>query len=131
MRNSRPSKPTRLIGLIGPFALLLVVAAWPQIGSGQQTVPFDNGIPVAPHGLTVDRDGNVWVVDCACTSTGRGRGGGAAMPAGPRKRLGKSLDQIKESRPALPYETRYGSNSGPWTTNAFIEAIYKSLTAKK
>jgi cyclase len=44
---------------------------------------------------------------------------------------GKSLDQIKESRPALPYESRYGSNSGPWTTNAFIEAIYKSLTAKK
>ncbi|HEY4363789.1 MAG TPA: hypothetical protein VGN17_22670 [Bryobacteraceae bacterium] len=44
---------------------------------------------------------------------------------------GKSLDQIKESRPALPYETRYGSNAGPWTTNMFIEAIYKSLGAKK
>jgi cyclase len=44
---------------------------------------------------------------------------------------GKTLDQIKEARPALPYETRYGSQSGPWTTNAFIEAIYKSLTAKK
>jgi cyclase len=44
---------------------------------------------------------------------------------------GKSLEQIKESRPALPYETRYGSNSGSWTTNMFIEAIYKSLTAQK
>jgi cyclase len=44
---------------------------------------------------------------------------------------GKTLPQIQESRPALPYETRFGSNSGPWTTNAFIEAIYKSLTAKK
>ena len=44
---------------------------------------------------------------------------------------GKTLAQIQEARPALPYETRYGSNSGPWTTNAFIEAVYKSLTAKK
>jgi cyclase len=44
---------------------------------------------------------------------------------------GKTLEQIKELRPALPFESRYGSNSGPWTTNAFIEAVYKSLTAKK
>jgi len=25
------------------------------------------------------------------------------------------------------YDTRYGSTSGPWTTNAFVEAIYNSL----
>jgi glyoxylase-like metal-dependent hydrolase (beta-lactamase superfamily II) len=42
---------------------------------------------------------------------------------------GKTLDQIKAARPALPYETRYGSETGPWTTNAFIEAVYKSLKA--
>jgi cyclase len=42
---------------------------------------------------------------------------------------GKTLDQIKEARPALPYENQYGSNSGSWTTNMFVEAIYKSLTA--
>jgi len=44
---------------------------------------------------------------------------------------GKTLEQIKAARPALPYETRYGSQSGPWTTNAFVEAVYKSLQAKK
>ena len=44
---------------------------------------------------------------------------------------GKTLDQIKAARPALPYETRFGSTTGPWTTNAFIEAVYKSLSAKK
>ena len=44
----------------------------------------------------------------------------------------KTLDQIKGARPALPYETRFGSKTGPWTTDAFIEAVYKSLsTAKK
>jgi len=41
---------------------------------------------------------------------------------------GKTLDQIKAARPALPYETRYGVAGA---TNAFIESIYKSLQAKK
>jgi len=44
---------------------------------------------------------------------------------------GKTLVQIKEASPALPYENQYGSKTGPWTTNAFVEAIYNSLTAKK
>jgi glyoxylase-like metal-dependent hydrolase (beta-lactamase superfamily II) len=44
---------------------------------------------------------------------------------------GKTLDQIKAARPALPYETRYGSQTGTWTTNAFVEAIYKSLNAAR
>ena len=44
---------------------------------------------------------------------------------------GKTLDQIKAARPALPYETRYGSQTGSWTTNAFIEAVYNSLNAAK
>jgi len=42
---------------------------------------------------------------------------------------GKTLDQIKAAHPALPYETRYGTQPG--VTNSFIETIYKSLTAKK
>ncbi len=40
----------------------------------------------------------------------------------------KTLDQIKAARPALPYETRYGARTGAWTTDMFIEAIYKSLS---
>lgn len=44
---------------------------------------------------------------------------------------GMTLGQIKEASPAKPYETQFGSNTGPWTTDMFIEAIYKSLTAKK
>jgi glyoxylase-like metal-dependent hydrolase (beta-lactamase superfamily II) len=42
---------------------------------------------------------------------------------------GKTLDQIKAARPALPYETRYGSQAG--TTSAFVEAVYQSLNAPK
>jgi cyclase len=44
---------------------------------------------------------------------------------------GKTLGQIKEESPAKPYETQFGSSTGPWTTDMFIEAIYKSLTAPK
>jgi cyclase len=39
-----------------------------------------------------------------------------------------TLDQIKAAKPALDYEGRYGSDTGPWTTAMFIEAIYKDLT---
>jgi glyoxylase-like metal-dependent hydrolase (beta-lactamase superfamily II) len=43
----------------------------------------------------------------------------------------KTLEQIKSARPALPYETRYGSKTGNWTTDMFIEAVYRSLTAAR
>jgi len=39
-----------------------------------------------------------------------------------------TLDQIKAADPAKPYTARYGATSGPWTTNDFVEAVYKSLT---
>jgi glyoxylase-like metal-dependent hydrolase (beta-lactamase superfamily II) len=40
----------------------------------------------------------------------------------------KTLEQIKAARPALPYETRYGSKTA---TDAFVEAVYKSLSGQK
>jgi glyoxylase-like metal-dependent hydrolase (beta-lactamase superfamily II) len=42
---------------------------------------------------------------------------------------GMTLEQIKAASPAKPYETQYGTTAG--STNAFVEAVYKSLTAKK
>lgn len=43
------------------------------------------------------------------------------------KAAGMSLDQVKAASPARGYTRRYGSDSGSWTTNQFVEAIYKSL----
>jgi glyoxylase-like metal-dependent hydrolase (beta-lactamase superfamily II) len=40
-----------------------------------------------------------------------------------------TLEQIQAASPAKPYETQYGKQ--PDSTNKFVEAIYKSLTAKK
>ena len=43
------------------------------------------------------------------------------------KDAGRSLDQVKAASPARGYTRRYGSDSGSWTTDHFVEAIYKSL----
>jgi glyoxylase-like metal-dependent hydrolase (beta-lactamase superfamily II) len=43
---------------------------------------------------------------------------------------GMTLEQIKKADPILAYRPRYGATAGPWTTDMFIEAVYKSLTAK-
>jgi glyoxylase-like metal-dependent hydrolase (beta-lactamase superfamily II) len=42
---------------------------------------------------------------------------------------GMTLDQIKAAHPARPYETEYGTQEG--VTSAFVESVYKSLTARK
>ena len=42
-----------------------------------------------------------------------------------------TLDQIKAAAPAKGWEPEFGATSGPWTTNDFVEAIYKSLTGRK
>jgi cyclase len=44
---------------------------------------------------------------------------------------GMTLDQIKKADPAKAYRGRYGADAGPWTTDMFIEAIYKGLTERK
>jgi hypothetical protein len=38
-----------------------------------------------------------------------------------------TLEQVKAARPTLNCDPLYGSLSGPWTTDMFIEAVYKSL----
>src|SRR5271168_1783172 len=43
---------------------------------------------------------------------------------------GLTLEQVKAASPARGYERRYGSDSGPWTTNDFVEAIYRTSGGK-
>ena len=42
---------------------------------------FGEGMLLSPHGITVDREGNVWVTDCACTGGRRTDTTAAAAPA--------------------------------------------------
>jgi cyclase len=44
---------------------------------------------------------------------------------------GKTLAQIKTAKLSMDFDGRYGSNTGPWTTDMFIDAVYRSLTQVK
>lgn len=44
---------------------------------------------------------------------------------------GMTLEQVKAAKPTYEYEPRYGSKSGPWTSDMFMEAAYKSLASGK
>ncbi len=44
-----------------------------------------------------------------------------------RRRL--TLAQVREARLVRDYEGRYGAAQGPWTTNAFVEAAFLSVSA--
>jgi glyoxylase-like metal-dependent hydrolase (beta-lactamase superfamily II) len=40
---------------------------------------------------------------------------------------GATLEQVKAARITADYDNRFGSTSGSWTTDMFVEAIYNSL----
>ena len=44
---------------------------------------------------------------------------------------GMTLEEIIAARPALGWQARYGSETGPRTTRRFIEAIYAEVTAEQ
>jgi len=46
-------------------------------------------------------------------------------------KAGMTLEQIKAASPPRGYIRRYGSDTGPWTTNNFVEAVYRSLVQEK
>ena len=44
---------------------------------------------------------------------------------------GMTLEQVRAARPTMDFDGRYGSNTGSWTTDMFVEAVYKSLKGKE
>jgi len=44
---------------------------------------------------------------------------------------GMTLEQVKSAKPTRDYDPRYGAEKGFWTTDKFVEAVYKSLATKK
>lgn len=44
---------------------------------------------------------------------------------------GMTLQQVIQARPTYGYEGRFGSDTGPWTTTMFIEAVYRSLKERQ
>jgi cyclase len=44
---------------------------------------------------------------------------------------GLTLAQVQAAKPTMDFDGRFGSETGPWTTAMFVEAVYKSLQEKK
>jgi len=44
---------------------------------------------------------------------------------------GMTLEQVKAAKPTRDYDPRYSAETGFWTTDKFVEAVYKSLSTKK
>ena len=44
---------------------------------------------------------------------------------------GMTLAQVKAEKPTMDFDGRFGSATGSWTTDMFVEAVYKSLQEKK
>ncbi len=43
------------------------------------------------------------------------------------KSKGMTLAQVKAARPTLDFDGRYGSTTGAWTTEMFVDAVYRTL----
>ena len=44
---------------------------------------------------------------------------------------GMTLEQVKAAKPTRDYDPLYGSTAGFWTTDMFVEAVYRTLSQKK
>jgi len=44
---------------------------------------------------------------------------------------GMTLEQVKAAKPTRDYDPIYGSTTGKWTTDMFVEAAYRSLNSKE
>jgi cyclase len=43
---------------------------------------------------------------------------------------GMTLEQVRAAKPTADYDPRWGADSGMWTTEKFVEAVYKTLAPK-
>jgi len=40
-------------------------------------------------------------------------------------------EQVQAARLTADYDPRYGATTGPWTTDMFVEAVYRDLSRRK
>ena len=44
---------------------------------------------------------------------------------------GQTVEQVKAAKLTRDYDPRFGATTGPWTTDMFVDAVYKTLGTKK
>ena len=43
---------------------------------------------------------------------------------------GLTIEQVKAAKPSRDYDADYGATTGFWTTEMFVEAVYRTINAK-
>jgi len=90
-------------------------------GNGALVTSFGASMFVAPHGIFVDRSGNVWVTDCACT----GRGGRGASDSTPQPAKGHQIFEFSPTGKLLMTLGKPGGGRGDdyfWQPNDVLVA---------
>jgi outer membrane protein assembly factor BamB len=80
--------------------------------SGKLVKSFGAGMLIFPHGIHVDRDGNVWVTDGQDNGPQAQRGGGAGRGRGRSDEPGTTAGARAEAAPAGPIGPRPGATIG-------------------
>jgi glyoxylase-like metal-dependent hydrolase (beta-lactamase superfamily II) len=44
---------------------------------------------------------------------------------------GKTIEEVQAANPTIGYRSQYGTDTGPWTTEKFVGAIYRELAAAR
>jgi hypothetical protein len=44
---------------------------------------------------------------------------------------GMTLEQVKAAKPTFDYDPLYGTTTGFWTSDRFVEAVYQTLLRNK
>ena len=79
--------------------------------SGKLVKSFGAGLLIFPHGIHVDRDGNVWVTDGQDNAPLPQRGAGAASAAAPKAAAARRRPARSVRGPARPRATRCSSSA--------------------
>ena len=109
-RRSKPGSAVRLRGFKSLDPILKFDA------SGKLVKSFGAGLFLFPHGIHVDRDGNVWVTD----GRGHGRQGPSGLQVQPRRQAADDARQGRRAPAAAPTTSisRTTSSSRPTATSS-------------
>ena len=98
-------------GLIAALNDILDRTAYRHQGEGGTSIVPGHGYVADEHDVVEYRDMVVIVRDRVRTLVD----------------AGATIEQVKAARVTADYDTRYGANTGAWTTDMFVEAVYASL----
>ena len=108
------------------------VGALDQVKEGDRTL-LDNSLVFAHSETEFAKFHTIDNIPMMTAGSGGGRiktGIHIAGESTPVTRVGLTLQQVKAADPTQGFTARYGADTGSWTTEMFVEAVFKSLTSR-